>query len=76
MIATRLNQAIYTLLVVCNLIISGRGVDFPYVTRLVNLTYLHHAVRQGAGQVLHILTFLCVFQLPFIVSSNCIFDLE
>ncbi|WJX37579.1 [Wnt protein] O-palmitoleoyl-L-serine hydrolase [Trifolium repens] len=47
MIATRLNQAIYTLLVVCNLIISGRGVDFPYVTRLVNLTYLHHAVRQG-----------------------------
>ncbi|KAL8090091.1 hypothetical protein AgCh_039532 [Apium graveolens] len=48
MVATRLYQAIYTLLVFCNMIISGRGVDFPYVTRLVNLTYLHYAVRQGA----------------------------
>ncbi|KAK1382804.1 Pectin acetylesterase [Heracleum sosnowskyi] len=48
MAATRLYQGIYTLLVVCNLIILGRGVDLPYVTRLVKLTYLHSAVRQGA----------------------------
>lgn len=59
MVATRLYQAIYTLLVVCNLIISGRGVDLPYVTRLVNLTYLHYAVRQGAGKVVHIYFLMC-----------------
>ena len=54
MAARRLSQAFYTLLVVCNLISFGRGVDFPYVTRLVNLTYLYYAVRQGAGKVAHI----------------------
>ncbi|KAK1364197.1 hypothetical protein POM88_039758 [Heracleum sosnowskyi] len=48
MAATRLYQGIYTLLVVCNMIILARGVDLPYVTRLVKLTYLHSAVRQGA----------------------------
>lgn len=52
--STRLYQAIYTMLVVCNLIISSRGVDLPYVTRLVNLTYLHYAVRQRAGKAIHI----------------------
>ncbi|KAK1378922.1 hypothetical protein POM88_025666 [Heracleum sosnowskyi] len=50
MAATRLYQGIYTLLVVCNMIILARGVDLPYVTRLVKLTYLHSAMRQGAGK--------------------------
>ncbi|KAK1378842.1 hypothetical protein POM88_025586 [Heracleum sosnowskyi] len=45
---------IMDLLVVCNLIILARGVDLPYLTRLVKLTYLHSAVRQGAGKVTHI----------------------
>lgn len=63
--ATRLYQVIYTLFILCNLTIFGKGVDFPYVTRLVNLTYLHYAVRQGAGEVIHI----TIYMLSYFRSS-------